>query len=415
MKKTLKILLVKILGYQVRQLLKKNDVKVIGVVGSVGKTSTKYAIASTLAVHKRVQWQKGNYNDILSVPLVVFGHELPNIYNPIAWLRIMLQNNRTIKNGYDYDVVVLELGTDGPGQIGQFGNYLGLDIGVVTAIAPEHMEFFNTIDEVAEEELAVSGFAKKLIINEDLIDDEYVKSLGAIRFGLRSNDVRTALDISMLTISSKGKAWIKYPLSDGATTLAYSLTAAAIVARELGVDDAQIKSSFKDAQVPAGRMQILEGINGTTIIDDTYNASPEAVKAALDYLYTKKATQKIAMLGNMNELGHYSKEAHVVVGEYCDPKKLDYVITVGPDANKFLAPSAKDVGCHVETFQTPYDAGEFVKTILKPGAVILAKGSQNNVYMEEAVKLLLAKPSDQERLVRQSPRWLAKKRKNFAK
>jgi UDP-N-acetylmuramyl pentapeptide synthase len=128
-----------------------------------------------------------------------------------------------------------------------------------------------------------------------------------------------------------------------------------------------------------------------------------------------KATQKIAILGNMNELGDYSKSSHIEVGAYCDPKQLDLVVTIGPDANQYLAPAAVEQGCLVKTFDDPYAAGEFVKTEVKAGAVLLAKGSQNNVYAEEAIRSLLANPNDANRLVRQSPAWQKVKRKNFKK
>lgn len=413
MKKIFKTLLVRVLGYQVRRLFSKNNVTVVGVVGSAGKTSTKYAIASVLSREKRVQWQKGNYNDILTVALVIFGHDTPNIYSPLAWTMIFNQNRKIIKKGYDYDVVVLELGTDGPGQIKEFSAYLNLDIALVTSIAPEHMEFFETLDQVADEELSVKYFSKKLIINGDLIDEEFTKGLQAVSFGLESKDVAIIIGKTNFKIMLNGKLWIQAPLQDGAVTQAYSLTAAALVAKEIGIDNTSILEGLKQIETPPGRMQLLQGINNSTIIDDTYNASPEAVKTALDYLYDTKAKQKIALLGNMNELGHYSKEAHIAVGEYCDSAKLDLVITVGPDANRFLAASAAEKGCRVKSFSNPYEAGEFVKTIIEPGAFVLAKGSQNNVYMEEAIKLLLADQKDAKQLVRQSDAWLAKKRKNF--
>jgi len=119
------------------------------------------------------------------------------------------------------------------------------------------------------------------------------------------------------------------------------------------------------------------------------------------------------LLGNMNELGNYSKAAHTEVGEYCDPKQLDLVITLGPDANTYLAPAARARGCKVQTCTTPYEAGEQLQQHIKDGAVVLAKGSQNKVFAEEAVKAILADPADAEHLVRQSPAWLKKKAANF--
>jgi UDP-N-acetylmuramoyl-tripeptide--D-alanyl-D-alanine ligase len=161
-------------------------------------------------------------------------------------------------------------------------------------------------------------------------------------------------------------------------------------------------------------MQRLRGINNSVILDDTYNASPDATKAALDTLYKIDAPQKIALLGNMNELGGFSQDAHTDIGEYCNAKQLDLVVTLGPDANKYLAPAAEKNGCKVIRTTKPHEAAESIKEVIKAGTVILAKGSQNMVFAEEAVKALLENPDEADKLVRQSPEWLKKKQKAFS-
>ncbi|MFA6405613.1 MAG: Mur ligase family protein, partial [Candidatus Paceibacterota bacterium] len=155
MKSVLKNILVRVLGNQVRRLRKMHDFKIIGVVGSIGKTSTKLAIAKVLASEKKVRYQAGNYNDIVSVPLVFFGHSMPPLWNLFLWLKIILQNEIQIYLKYPFDLVVVELGTDGPGQINQFRKYLYLDVAVLTAVSAEHMEFFKNLENVAEEEWSV--------------------------------------------------------------------------------------------------------------------------------------------------------------------------------------------------------------------------------------------------------------------
>src|SRR5690606_11132187 len=106
-------------------------------------------------------------------------------------------------------------------------------------------------------------------------------------------------------------------------------------------------------------------------------------------------------------------QAHRDVGSQCDPDKLDVVITVGADAGKFLAPAARKRGCNVQSFVSPYDAGKYARSILKEGAVVLAKGSQNRVFTEEALKSLLAQKSDMSKLVRQSASWMKIKLRQF--
>ena len=389
-----------VLGYQVRKLRKKNNFKIIAVVGSIGKTSTKLAIAQTLSSGFRVKSQEGNYNHLVTAPLVFFGEATPSLFNPLAWMAVFWRNQKKLRRPYQYDIVVLELGTDGPGQIAKFNNYLDLEIGVVSAISPEHMEYFKSLDEVAREELAIGQMSSLILANADLVDAKYLKDIPDVV----TYAIKAAADYNPNNLDVDTK------LSEPEI---YSRLAAAAVAQKLGMQTADIKKGLASIKPVAGRMQKLAGINGSTIIDDSYNASPAAVKLALDSLYKTDAPQKIAVLGNMNELGDYSEKAHREIGEYCDPKQLSLVITIGPDANNFLAAAAEAKGCQVKQFDSPYEAGEYIKSLVKLGALILVKGSQNKVFAEEAIKSILANADDSSKLVRQSPDWLAKKQKMF--
>ena len=390
-----------VLGYQVRKLVKKNNLKVIGVVGSIGKTSTKLAITGVLNAGLKVRSQEGNYNDLVTVPLVFFGEQTPSLFNPLAWLGVFWRNQRQLSQPYPYEVVVIELGSDSPGQIKEFRRYLNLEIGLITAISPEHMQFFGTLDGVAKEELAISNFSSLILANKDLSDDKYLKGLP----NLLTYSLKGAADFNLTKLGIDP--------ADISQAEQYSRVAAAAVAIKLGLDEDQIKNGLKNIKPPAGRMRILKGVNGSTIIDDSYNSSPAAAKLALDYLYKIGSSQKIAVLGNINEMGEYSQQAHEEVGQYCDPKKLSLVITIGPDAEKYLAPAAEAKGCKVQSFNNPYTAGEYLRPIVQKGATVLIKGSQNGVFAEETVKLLLANPDEAQKLVRQSDDWLKIKEKSF--
>jgi UDP-N-acetylmuramoyl-tripeptide--D-alanyl-D-alanine ligase len=409
-----------VLEWQVRRLRRRHHFKIVAVVGSVGKTSTKLAIAELLGQGLRVRYQVGNYNDRVTVPLVIFGQKEPSLFNIFAWLSVFGANNAEIAFPYPYDVVVLELGTDGPGQIEQFA-YLHPDITVVTAVTPEHMEFFKTIDAVAAEELAVFEYSKRVLVNGDDIAGKYLAGRDFTEYSVTSTQAQYAAvtkakglegqNITVTLPDGNLAAHVRYIGEQGAK---FALAATA-VAHILEVPTDLIAEGLPQLAPFAGRMQVLPGIKHATLIDDTYNASPVAVKAALDVLYAARTPQRIAILGSMNELGDYSKQAHEEAGAYCDPKKLDVVVTVGKDAKAWLAPVARERGCEVRSFVSPYDAGRFVSGKLKEKAVVLAKGSQNGVFAEEALKELLEHPGDAEKLVRQSAYWLARKAEQFPK
>jgi UDP-N-acetylmuramoyl-tripeptide--D-alanyl-D-alanine ligase len=421
MKRFAKRTLVSVLGWQVRRLRAKNTFKIVAVAGSVGKTSTKLAIAKVLQQTQKVRYQDGNYNDPVSVPLIFFGQTMPNIFNPLAWAVILIKNEAAILRKYPFDVVVVELGTDAPGAMEIFKKYLRADIGVLTAIAPEHMEYFADLDAVAKEELEIAGYSQQLIVNKDMCAAKYVAELSTPSL---SYALAAGADYQMVNIRFKTEGTDFEIVKRTATFLSakheiiaepqlYSVLAAAAVAAEMGALPADIIKAIERIKPVPGRMQKLAGINGSIILDDTYNASPQAMNAALDTVYRIGAPQKIAVLGNMNELGKYSKDEHKKVGYHCNPKELDLVVTIGPDANKYLAPAAKSKGCMVKTFDSPYDAGNYLKNIIKENALVLIKGSQNRVFAEETVKLLLASHGDENKLVRQSEHWIKIKQKQF--
>lgn len=423
MKKAAKSLIASVLGWQVRRLRKRHDFKVIAVTGSIGKTSSKLAIASVLSKAFSVRYQSGNYNDKVSVPLIFFGENMPNIFNPLQWFMIFLRNELKIRKRFPYDIVIAEVGTDGPGQIAEFSKYLSAELAVVTAITPEHMEYFDDLDAVAGEEFQVAKFSKKLLVNADLVAEQYrqLHSDKTSTYGLKSkaeiklDDVRFKGDEASFTIMRSGKKIVAASHSRITEPQLYSVCAAAAVGLELDMEPELISEGINSIPPVNGRMQHLEGLKGSTIIDDSYNSSPEATRAALDTLYRMESPHKIAVLGNMNELGKFSADEHTAIGSYCKPEELELVVTIGPDANRYLAPEAEAKGCKVARFEDPYSAGKHLAPLLKKDTILLVKGSQNKVFAEETVKLLLKNPQDSVKLVRQTPYWLKIKAKSFKK
>lgn len=410
----------RILESQVKMLRRKHDFTIVAVAGSVGKTSTKLAIAELVGQNLRVLHQAGNYNDRITVPLVLFEQTEPSLFNVFAWCKIFGENAARVHHPFPYDVVVLELGTDGPGQIEQFA-YLKPEIGVLTGVAAEHMEYFKTLDAVAAEELTIFEFSKRVLVNGDDIAGKYLGGRDFAEYSTVTNVARNYYARPEKQTLEGQALHIEFPSGSFSATVQYLghqgakfAVAAAAVADMLGIAQTDIAKGLERLLPFAGRMQVLEGKKSSIIIDDTYNASPIAVKAALDVLYAQDgAKQRIAILGGMNELGDHAHPAHTEVGEYCQAEKLDFVVTIGAQAEKWLAPAAKKKGCEVHSFKHPVDAGKFVVSRLEEGAIVLAKGSQNGVFAEEAVKQLLAHPADSQRLVRQNKYWLRRKMKSL--
>lgn len=417
-KKLGKTVLCILLENQVKRLRKRHSFKIVAVGGSVGKTSTKLAIAKVLATRNRVQYQDGNYNDRLTVPLVLFGKVEPGIFNIFAWVKTLLANERIIRNGYPYEIAVLELGTDAPGQMAKF-DYLRPELAVITAVAAEHMEFFGSLEKVAQEELAPLKYSRQTLLNSDDISYEFLPDGHPDTYG-QGKDATYRLTLAShqsitgqkLAFELRGqKIEAETPLIG--RSIAKSLLAAAAAAHIFGWDNEHIVEGIKAVGPVAGRMQVLDGKNGSFILDDTYNASPIAMKAALSTLYDLDVIHRIAILGSMNELGDASQTEHEAIGAFCDPRKLDLVVTVGKESGRYLSPAAEKAGCKVVVCDSPGEAGKHVQSLLKKDTVVLAKGSQNGVFTEEALKPLLNRPADSARLVRQTPYWMGVKRKQF--
>lgn len=410
----------------VRKYFKKHpEVKLVAVAGSVGKTSTKRAIATLLSQKYRVGMHEGNHNTNVSAPLAIMGIKYPdNVRSVGAWLSVFAAMRQRISQPSGVDVIVVELGTDHPGEIATFGKYLQPDIAVITAVTPEHMEFFGTIEAVAAEEIGVANFSKLAVINRDDIEGRFADLLtntnvdtygtsGAAEYRFEIKDFSVEKGYIGQVITSEYAEPISASIKVvGEHSLRPAMGAVA-VACKLGLNPHEIAAGLRQIRPVPGRMNILRGLEESLIIDDTYNSSPLAASSALQTLYNLQAPQRIAILGSMNELGASSQAEHEKLGSMCDPSLLAWVVTVGDEAEKYLAPAAKARGCPVRSFKSAIDAGAFVRKVMEKNAAILAKGSQGGIYLEEAVKILALMTEDDE-LVRQSPAWLKVKEEFFS-
>ena len=401
------------------------EVKLVVVTGSVGKTSTKTAIATVLAQRYRVRLHEGNHNTPMSVPLAILGVPYPdNVRSLSAWRDALNAARAKIIAPTDVDVIVQELGADHPGDIAAFGRYLKPYIAVVTAVTPEHMEFFKTLDAVAREELAAANFSQLALINRDDIDGEYAEFITNANLDTYGTSTTAEYHFEPQDFSIQKGHSGTLVAPDAPSGIATTINvvgehnlrpaiAAAAVGIKFNIQPDDIKSGLEKIRPIPGRMNILRGLNGSTIIDDTYNSSPAAAVGAIRTFFSLDAPQRIAIMGSMNELGDSSPEEHKRIGEMFNPDVTEWVITIGDDAEKYLAPAAHSKGCQVKSFKNAVQAGAFAHSVMVNGALVLVKGSQGDVYAEEAVKILLLDQNDAGKLVRQSPAWAAHKEEFF--
>lgn len=401
------------------------EIKLVVVTGSVGKTSTKKAIATMLSKRYRVHLHEGNHNTEMSVPLSILNVPYPdNVKSMGEWQQALRRaKDRTIMPT-DVDIIVQELGADHPGDIQSFGRYLRPYMSVVTGVTAEHMDNFKTIEAVAREELMAANFSQIAMINRDDIDGQYSEFLTNSNIDTYGTSSVAEYNLEPLNFTpDKG-----YMASFGAPELPSKIeanvkvfgehnlrpaAAAAAVGVKFGLTGQDIKEGLEAIKPVAGRMNILKGLHGSTILDDTYNSSPASAAAAIQTFFSLEAPQRIAIMGSMNELGETSQAEHEKIGSMFTPDTVEWVLTVGEEAGRYLAPAARRNGCQVQSYNNAVQAGAFAHSVLQPNSVVLVKGSQNAVYTEEAIKILLLNQSDAHNLVRQSPAWMATKEEFF--
>jgi len=421
------------LRFFAKAVLRRYNPEIVAITGSVGKTSTKEAIYTVLSSTYNVRRNLKNYNNEIGIPLSIIGAE-PGGKNIFKWFSVFLKAFiLIIKKNKNYpNILVLEMGADRPGDIRYLVSFVPVKVGVVTSVAPVHLEFFETIDKIAKEKsniikfLPRTGFA---ILN---YDDKLVKQMAektrakVITFGnlpqadISASEIAISHDVNYQDVSTiQG---ISFKLNHQGKTvpvllprilgqhLVYTALAAITVGITYDLNLHTIIDSLKNFEPPKGRMHIIKGIKNTLIIDDTYNSSPLAVKKALyqlNQINLNKYHKKYAVLGDMLELGRITEQAHQEIGQAVVDYKIDYLVTVG-EMSRDMVRGAVKAGMSEDNcfnFKNSQEAGDFLQKRINEGDLILAKGSQG-VRMERAVKEIMAEPQKaNELLVRQDKSW----------
>lgn len=426
MKNQLKKILEKILFILARAILKKYQPKVIGITGSIGKSSAKEAVYAVLKDNFRVRTNIKNYNNEIGLPLTIIGEKSPGA-DFWGWAKVFGRALSLIfKTDSKYpEILILEMGSDRAGDLKHLTDLAPADIGIVTNVSPVHLESFKTLEKIAKEKstlvtrLKPGGWGLLNGDSEKVYEMKNVVKGRFLVYGFKPDAQIKALE-SDLSYRGDKISGLSFKLSyNGAVVpvflpdvladhLVYAAMAAAGVGIILEMNLLQIAEALHNFVPPKGRMHLLDGVKGSKIIDDTYNASPEATVAAVGTLAKVESNgRKIAVLGDMLELGDYEKKGHQAVGEAVAKAGIELLVVVG-DRAKMIANAAISNGYagEVKFFLNSIEAGDYLLNAVKAGDLILVKGSQG-MRMERVSKALLAEPERVgELLVRQDDDWL---------
>lgn len=425
----MKKLLEQILAGFAKKIVKKYQPKVVGITGSIGKTSAKEAVFAVLDSAFNTRKNIKNYNNEIGVPLTIIGTETGG-RSLFGWFRVFSKAIIlliTKDNNYP-EVLVLEMGADKPGDIGYLVDIAPCTVGVLTRVSSTHLEEFKTVENVAKEkQKMVSHLAKDsfAILNSD--DPLVMKMAKKTQAQVVTYGHGEGAKVRSLDFTEQGDGWniagIKFKIQyEGSTVPVFlpgvvgkhqinSALIAAAVGMSLGMNLIKISEGLKNYTAPLGRMHLVEGSNETLIIDDTYNSSPAAAEAAviaLEKLQIGTVSRKVAIMGDMLELGDFNDKEHTELGQNIAKRNIDVLIAVGEN-RELLALGAKKAGMNeqnIYTFENSKLAKDKINDIIKQHDLILVKGSQGS-RMERIVKVLM---KDQEKakdlLVRQSEKWL---------
>jgi UDP-N-acetylmuramoyl-tripeptide--D-alanyl-D-alanine ligase len=431
MKEIFKKVIAYTLKVESRLVLWKYKPKVIAITGSVGKTSTKDAVYAVLSKIAYVRKSEKSFNSEIGLPLTVLG--VPNGWsNPITWLHNVLVGFWLFVWPHTYpEWLVLEVGVGKPDDMRKTASWLKSDAVIITAIGdtPSHIEFFNSRKHLVEEKSQLIKTLKKdglLVLNADdetvLEMKEKTKNI-VITYGFKEGADLLGSSDSIFYNDEGEPEGIIFRADEKGVSLpvviegvfgrnhVYATLSALALSSGLKLNMINAISALKNYDVSPGRMRLLKGINETLIIDDTYNSSPFACEFALKTLSeVKNRKRKIAILGDMLELGKHTVDAHKNIGKIAK-ENVDVLVVVGLRA-KAMKEGAIEAGMDSENifeFLDSYEAGSFVKTFVKKGDLVLVKGSQGMRMERVTEALLLDQANKKSLLVRQDKEWLRKK------
>lgn len=365
--------------YAIQQIAKfkreKYNIPVIAVTGSVGKTSTKDIIANVVSQKYKVLKTQGNMNNHIGLPMTILGLD-------------------------DHTAMVVEMGMNHFGEISTLTNIAKPTIAVITNVGTAHIGILGSRENILKAKLEIlEGLGKDgtLIINNDndLLHSWYLENKNSrkiVTYGINNASIENATQIKYenekteyILKEENSATEINVPI--GGEAFVYNSLAAISVGRLLKIDSDLIKNGIKTFQLTQMRLEIVKSSGDYTIINDCYNANYDSMKSSINYLSNMKGGRKIAVLGDMLELGDFSEELHKKVGEEVKKNNIDILVTVGK-LSKNIAKMVNSNQTLAYEFENNNEAIKKLKEILKPTDVVLIKASNSMHFKEiyEAIK-----------------------------
>ena len=349
----------------------KLGLKVVGITGSAGKTSTKDLVAAVLSDKYKVFKTKGNFNNEIGLPLMIL--ELDSTY----------------------DVAILEMGMRGLGQIKELAEIASPDLGIITNIGISHIEILKTRENILKAKMEIATFFDKnntLVVcgNDDFLGALPEAEYKIVKTGVGENFKIGAKNIALEELSSKftvydGEKEEEFSLDMPGEHNISNLMLGIAIAKELGVSFEEMKRGLKNIEATSMRLELIKK-DGFSILNDCYNSSPVAVKSAIDVMKNIEGKRRIAVLGTMRELGHKSEEAHEEIGKYSKENGIEKVLCFG-DFSKNIKEGYGE-GCTV--YENKEELIKDLLNIICDGDIILVKASRS-LKFEEITKALLEK------------------------
>lgn len=345
------------------------NIPVIAITGSVGKTSTKDIVASVVSTKYNVLKTQGNLNNHIGLPLTILGLK-------------------------DHEALVVEMGMNNLGEISLLSQIAKPNIAIITNVGTSHIGNLGSRENILRAKLEILDGIQNdgiLIINNDndmlniwnSTKNNYQK---VITYGIENLSDVMAEDVNLYADSSDFNLKIKNSVDKikvpvGGQHFVYNALCAAAVASILNIDIENIRTGIKNFELSKNRMELIKLQNGTTLINDCYNANYDSMKAGIEYLAKTTDKRKIAILGDMLELGEYSEELHKKVGEEILKNKIDILITVG-EMGKVIADTVNKEKNEVYSCTNNDEAIAVAKKIINPEDTILIKASNGMKFKE---------------------------------